>query len=144
SFAKDQEVKGAAAQRDAARAHHESAQAQLGYSRITSPIDGVVTDRPIFAGEMPPAGNPIITVMDVSQVIARAHMSPGDAAQLKTGSSANLIIPGLAPIPGKVTQISPALDPASTTVEVWIQAANPQGRLKPGSSLRVEAIAKSI
>jgi multidrug efflux pump subunit AcrA (membrane-fusion protein) len=27
---------------------------------------------------------------------------------------------------------------------VWIQAANPGGKLKPGSSLRVEAIAKDI
>jgi RND family efflux transporter MFP subunit len=77
-------------------------------------------------------------------VIARMHVSPQDAAQLKVGNAANLIIPGAAPVPGKVTQISPALDPAGTTVEVWIQAANPNGRLKPGSSLRVEAIAKTV
>src|SRR5262249_39142048 len=38
----------------------------------------------------------------------------------------------------------PALDPASTTVEVWIQAANPRGQLKPGSSVRIEAISKTV
>jgi HlyD family secretion protein len=141
---REQTLKAAAALRDAARAHNEAMQAQLSYSRITSPIDGVVTDRPLFAGETPQSGAPLITVMDVSQVIARAHFSPQDAAQLKVGDAANLILPGVAPIPGKVTQISPALDPTSTTVEVWIQAANPQGVLKPGSSLRVEAIAKTI
>src|SRR6267378_555881 len=113
NFAKDEEIKAAAAQRDVAKAHHVTTQTLLGYSRIFSPISGVVTDRPLFEGEMPQ-------------------------------NAANLIFPGLAPAPGKVTQISPALDPTSTTVEVWIQAANPDGRLKPGSSLRVEVIARSV
>ena len=36
----------------AARARNETAQAQLGYSRITSPIDGVVTDLPFYPGEI--------------------------------------------------------------------------------------------
>src|SRR5436853_3968714 len=57
-----QTVKGAAAQRDAAKARIESAQAQFSYSRITSPIDGVVTDRPLYAGEMASSGTPMITV----------------------------------------------------------------------------------
>ncbi|HYR86935.1 MAG TPA: efflux RND transporter periplasmic adaptor subunit [Terriglobia bacterium] len=144
NFAKDEEIKAAAAQRDVAKAHHVTTQTQLGYSRIFSPINGVVTDRPLFEGEMPQSGASLLTVMDVSQVIARAHLSPTDAALLKVGNAASLIFPGLAPAPGKVTQISPALDPTSTTVEVWIQAANPDRRLKPGSSLRVEAIAQSV
>jgi multidrug efflux pump subunit AcrA (membrane-fusion protein) len=140
-----QTLKAAAAQRDAAKGRAESAQAQLNYSRITSPIDGVVTDRPIFAGEMPPNNGPIITVMDTSQVIARAHVSQDEARQLKVGDMANLMAAdGGAPIPGKVTVISPALDPASTTVEVWVQAANPTGRLKPGTSLHVEMIAQTV
>jgi len=143
-FARDQELKAAAAQRDAARGHFESAQAQLGYSRITSPIDGVVTDLPLYPGEMPPSGQPIVTVMDLSQVIARAHVSPAEAAELKVGNDANLIGPGGAPIPGKVTQISPALDAANTTVEVWVQADNRDGALRPGTSMRVEMIARSV
>ena len=55
AFASDQELKAAAAQRDAARGRHESAQAQLSYSRITSPIDGVVTELPFYPGETPPS-----------------------------------------------------------------------------------------
>jgi len=42
TVAKEQTVRAAAAQRNAAKAHVESAQAQLSYSRITSPISGVV------------------------------------------------------------------------------------------------------
>jgi HlyD family secretion protein len=139
----DQSIKGAAAQRDAAKGRYDSAEAQLNYSKITSPINGVVTDRPAFAGEMPANGAPIITVMDVSQVIARAHVSQRDAAQVKVGNPANIFpLDGSAPVEGKVTVVSAALDPANTTIEVWIQAPNTGGLLKPGTSLRVEVVAK--
>ena len=142
---REQSIKAAAAQRDAAKARAEAAQAQLSYSRIISPIDGVVTDRPFYAGEMPSSGNPIITVMDLSQVIARAHVSQEDARHLKMGDVANLLpLDGGAQVSGKVTLISPALDPSSTTVEVWVQASNPGNRLKPGTSLRVEMIAQTV
>jgi len=139
----DESIKAAAAQRDAAKGRLDSAEAQLSYSRITSPITGVVTDRPIFAGEMPASGAPLITVMDVSQVIARAHVSQQDAAQVKVGNPANIFpLDGSAPVAGRVTVVSPALDPANTTVEIWIQAPNAGGVLKPGTSLRVEVMAK--
>jgi HlyD family secretion protein len=144
SFARDQELKAAAAQRDAARGRRQSAEAQLGYSRITSPIDGVVTDLPYYAGETPASGQPVVTVMDTSQVIARTHVSQAAAAELAVGNEANLIGPGGAPIPGKVLQISPALDAANTTVEVWVQAANPSGSLRPGSSMKIEMIARTV
>jgi HlyD family secretion protein len=144
AFATDQALKAATAQRDAAKGRFDATQAQLSYSRITSPIDGVVTDRPVYPGETPASGSPVVTVMDLSQVIARAHIAQTEAAELKVGNEANLIGPGGVPVSGKVTQISPALDAASTTVEVWVQVANPQGQLKPGTSLRVEMIAKTV
>jgi HlyD family secretion protein len=143
-FARDQELKAAAAQRDAARARVQSAEAQLSYSRITSPIDGVVTDLPLYSGEMPASGQPIVTVMDTTKVIARTHVAQAEAAELKVGNDANLIGPGGAPIAAKVTQISPALDASNTTVEVWVEADNADGALRPGSTLRVEMIARTV
>jgi multidrug efflux pump subunit AcrA (membrane-fusion protein) len=144
SVGREQEIKSAGAQRDAAKGRLQSAQAQLGYSRIISHIDGVVTDRPVNAGEMPAGGGPIITVMDLSQIQARAHVSLDDAKQLKVGDAANFVLlDGGAPIAGKVTVISPALDPSGTTVEVRAQAPNTGNRLTPGTSMRVEMIAKT-
>src|SRR5262249_34553632 len=106
AFGRDAELKAAAATRDAAKGRHESAQAQLSYSRLTSPIDGVVTDLPYYAGEMPPAGQPIVTVMDTSKVIARVHVSQAEAGELAVGNEANLVGPHGTPIAAKVTQIS--------------------------------------
>jgi multidrug efflux pump subunit AcrA (membrane-fusion protein) len=143
-FAREQELKAAAAQREQARGRHEAAQAQLGYSRIVSPIDGVVTDLPYYAGEMPAGGQPIVTVMDLTKVIARTHVSQAEAAELKVGDDANLIGAGGAQIPAKVTVISPALDATNTTVEVWVEAANADGKLRAGTSMKVEMIAKTV
>jgi HlyD family secretion protein len=143
-FARDQAIKAARAQRDVAKGRNEAAQAQLEYSRITSPIDGVVTDLPLYPGEMAMPGAPIVTVMDLSQVIARTHISQAEAGELTVGGDANLVAPGVVPIPAKITQISPALDGTNTTVEVWVQGSNPEGRLRPGTSLRVEMIAKTV
>jgi multidrug efflux pump subunit AcrA (membrane-fusion protein) len=143
-FAKDQALKAASAQRDAAKGHFESAEAQLGYARITAPIDGVVTDLPWYVGEMPQSGQPVVTVMDISTVILRAHVAQVDASELAVGDAASLIGQGGTPIAGKVTQVSPALDPSSTTVEVWIQADNRQSALRPGMNVRVDIVARTV
>jgi len=144
SFAKEQALRAAAAQRDAARGRNESAQAQYSYSRITSPIDGVVTDLPFFPGETGPAGAAVVTVMDTSRVIARTHVSQADAALVAVGNSANIIGDNGVPVSAKVTQVSPALDPGNTTIEVWVEADNKDGKLRPGSSARVDIIAKTV
>jgi HlyD family secretion protein len=142
---KQGDVKAAEGQLTAARGRNSSALAQLDYTRVTSPINGVVTDRPVYPGEMPPSGSPILTVMDLSQVVARAHVSQQEAAQLSVGDEATISSPGqTTDVTGKVTLVSPALDPNSTTVEVWVQAPNPRERLRPGSSVRVSIVAKTI
>jgi len=50
----------------------ESAQAQVSYAEIRSPLNGVITDRPLYPGEMTSTGAPMITVMDMSKVVARS------------------------------------------------------------------------
>jgi HlyD family secretion protein len=145
SVGQAQQVKAAEGQLSAAKGKYEAAQAQLGYAEIRSPIDGVVTDRPLYAGEMASTGTPLITVMDISTVIARAHIPQTQARQLKVGDPATLTVPGMSdPIAGKVTVVSPALDPGSTTVEVWVQAVNPRRRLKPGASVHLSMLAETV
>ena len=137
-------LKSAAAQRDAARGHNESAQAQLNFTRLTSPIDGVVTDLPLYPGETPASGAAVVTVMDLSRVIARTHVSQAEAQELAVGDAATIIGPSGAPVPGKVIFVSPALDAANTTVEIWVEAENKDGKLRPGASMKVEMIAKTV
>jgi RND family efflux transporter MFP subunit len=145
AVSKDQEIKSAKGQLQSAKGKYLGAEAQLSYTEIRSPINGFVTDRSLYPGEMAAAGTALITVMDTSSVIARAHIPQDQAATLKVGDKATITVPGVdEPIEGKVTVVSPALDPNSTTVEVWVQAKNPKGLLRPGTSAQISILARSV
>jgi HlyD family secretion protein len=145
SFGSQDAQKAAAGELQAAKGRYDAAQAQLEYAQVRSPIDGVVTDRPLYTGEMATAGSPMITIMDLSRVVARAHIAQQEAALLKVGDQATLVVAGSGEeVPATVTLVSPALDANSTTVEVWADAANPRGRLRPGSSAGVTFVAEKV
>jgi HlyD family secretion protein len=142
---KQQALKSAAGQLESAQGKYLGAAAQLSYSEVRSPINGVVTDRPLYPGEMAAAGAALLTVMDTSQVIAKAHIPQPEAALLKVGDQADITVPGETnPVEGKITVVSPALDPNSTTVEIWVQTRNKDGRLKPGTSVQLAMLAQMI
>ena len=137
-------LKTANAQLSAANGKYLASRAALSYSEIRSPINGVVTDRPLYPGEIATANQPILTVMDMSRVIAKAHIASAQAAQLRVGNPAEIKISGVDdPIKAKVTLVSPALDPGSTTIEVWVETAKPPAELKPGMTVEVTITSKT-
>ena len=140
---KDQ-LKSAKGQLVSAEGKYEGAVVQLSYSEIHSPIDGVVTERPLYPGETAAAGTPLLVVMDTSTVIAKAHIPQNDAAILKPGDAATITASPDVRVDGKITLVSPALDPNSTTVEVWVSAPNPEGRLRPGTTVTVQMSAHTL
>ena len=143
--AKQLDLKVAEGQLAAAKGKNAEVEAGLNYSKIVSPIDGVVTDRPVYPGEMASNSGPIITVMNLSEIVARAHIDQQQASQLKVGDAATISVAGQpGALKGKVSLVSPALDPNSTTVEVWVQAPNPGQRLKPGSDVQVQIVAQAV
>ncbi|MGC9159356.1 MAG: efflux RND transporter periplasmic adaptor subunit, partial [Terracidiphilus sp.] len=124
---------------------YEAAEAQVRYAEIRSPIDGVVTDRSLFAGETATAGTPLVTVMDTSILLAKVHIGESLAQQLKVGAAATALVPGgTGPVAATVTLISPALDPGSTTIEVWVKIDNRSGQLKVGAPVKVEMTGPSV
>jgi RND family efflux transporter MFP subunit len=142
---KQYDLKVAEAAMNAAKGDTQNADATLSYTKITSPIDGVVTDRPYYQGETPATGTPIITVMDLSQIVARAHVAQLEATSLKVGDPATVTVPGTPiQVKGKITLVSPAVDANGTTVEVWVQAPNPKESLRPGMSVHVSMVAQTV
>lgn len=130
---------------ESAKGKYMGAEAMVGYSEIHSPINGVVTDRPLFAGETAAAGAPLLTVMDASAVLAKIHISQLLAQRLQVGDTASVTVPGIDdPVPAKVSLISPALDPGSTTVEVWLRMENKDGKLKVGTPIHAAIATKTI
>jgi len=140
-----QALKSAGGQLSAMTGKYRGAEAQLSYSEIRSPINGVVTDRPLYPGELATANQPLLTVMDISKLIAKAHIAQSEAASLKVGNPAELRVPGLDdPVKGRVTLVSPALDPGSTTLEVWVEAPKPDPALRPGITVTLSIIAETV
>jgi HlyD family secretion protein len=141
---KEQLLKSAQGTKESYEGKYRSAAAQLSYSLIKSPIDGVVTDRPLYEGDLATANQPILTVMNLSRLIAKAHIPQAEAAQLKVGNPAEITTPGVdEPVRGSVSLVSPALDPGSTTVEVWVEARKPDPALRPGMTVQVSMTAKT-
>ncbi len=138
-------LQAAQGQLTSAEGKYKGAQAQVDFSEIRSPIDGVVTDRPLFAGETPSAGAPLITVMDTSSLLAKTHIAAGLAQQMKLGDVAQVRVPGAdRSASAKVSMISPALDPGSTTIEVWLKIENRSGSFKAGSPVKVLIKGRSV
>lgn len=138
-------LKSAQGELTSAEGKYKGAEAQLSYSEIHSPIDGVVTDRPLFAGETAATGTPLITVMETSTLIAKTHIAQSVAQQMKVGDEADIQVPGLKDaVPAKVSLISPALDPGSSTVEVWLKVDNKSAKLKVGTPVKISITGKSV
>jgi len=145
SVSREAALKAARGQLTSAEGKLKGAEAQVNYSEIRSPIDGVVTDRPLFAGETAAAGAPLVTVMETSTLLAKAHIAQNLAQQLKVGDNATVTVPGIAdPVEAKVSLIGPALDPGSTTVEIWLKIDNKAGKLKVGTPVKASITGRTV
>lgn len=141
SVSKEEQLKTAEAQVQSAKAHYQSQEAQVQYSRITSPISGVISDRPINTGDIAAAGMPLATVMDISHVIARINVPEADASFVKAGQRAIITqTDNGEPVDGKVKVVSPSTDPNTTTLQVWVEIENSGERLKPGATVHAAII----
>ena len=139
------ELATATGQLQQAQGQYDQAQAMLAYSEIRSPINGYVTDRPLYVGEMAAAGTPVLTVMDLDILVAKAHLPQAQIEGLPVGAPAQVFVPGLKdPVRGTVMLVSPALDPGSTTVEVWVRVDNKAKLLKPGTPIHIAVKASTI
>ena len=145
SVSREAALKAAQGQLTSAEGKFKGAEAAVNYSEIRSPIDGVVTDRPLFAGETAAAGSPLIIVMETSTLLAKTHIAQSLAQQMKLGDDAQVSVPGVAgPVAATVSLISPALDPGSTTVEVWLEIDNKAGKLKVGTPVKATVTGRTV
>ena len=130
---------------NSAIAAQNSAQLQLSFTKITADWADSATHRVIgerFAdeGSQLTAGNPILSLMDISSVIARVDVIEKDYQRIRIGQPARLKLdsyPGEI-FQGKVLRIAPMLKENTRQATVEIDIPNPGTRLKPGMFARVE------
>ena len=103
---------------------------------ITAPISGVITDQQVTnAAGVPGLGSPNpFTISDLSRVWILCDVYENDLPNVHVGETAEIRLnayPGKV-LTGRISNVSPVLDPTIRTSKVRIEVANPQGILRVG------------
>jgi multidrug efflux pump subunit AcrA (membrane-fusion protein) len=125
--------KQAQAQIDQARADIASAQVQTGYSRIASPIRGIVTARHTEIGSQATPGAPLLMIEDASRYRLEAAVEESMIGSIKLRDKARVRIDAIGDreLEGTVAEILPAADPMSRSYTVKIDVPS-QALLRSG------------
>lgn len=135
-----------AAEADAARASFAVAQARvsalrtrLSFTRITAPVDGVVTARHVEIGSLVASRSPVVELA-AGRMVLRVPVSELDVVKLKVGDRASVLVDALAgtTIPARIERIFPAADPTSRQVTVELVLDEVPAGLRPGFLARAE------
>ncbi|GER94050.1 efflux RND transporter periplasmic adaptor subunit [hot springs metagenome] len=107
------------------------AQVQHGFTRITAPVSGIVTEKKIELGSMAIPGVPIFTIEDNSYYRVEANVDERLLGKLRIGMPINVIIESLSQeTTGKISEIIPSVDPMSRTFLIKVDLKMPS--LKTG------------
>jgi RND family efflux transporter MFP subunit len=115
--------------RKTADAEYDRARVNFGFSRIISPIDGVVTDRRIDPGSMASPGMLLLTLEDTSGFNVETQADEHLAASVAVGMPVEVYIGSLArTIQGNVVEVSPTMDTITHTFFVKVSMNDPELR----------------
>jgi HlyD family secretion protein len=92
----------AIAQLEQARAAEAQVAAQLGYTQVYSPIDGIVSVRVAKQGEVVQAGSPIVVIVDMNDLWVRADVEETYIDSIKIGQKMTVKLPSGNTIDGNV------------------------------------------
>jgi len=108
-----------------------------------SPVAGIVLEKKAVQGMRFMPGDVLYQIADLSSVWIRAEVAEQDIGLVKVGSVARVDIAAYPDrhFKGKVDFIYPTLDPATRTVQVRVELANPDGLLKPAMFANVQLAA---
>lgn len=123
----------------AAEATVAQLETRVGFTTIRSPIDGVVTQRFVQAGDIVGGSARLFTVADLNTLVTQLPVSELEVPLLREGATVSVRVDALArDVSGRIRRIFPAVDSVSrlVPVEVAISGAQQAG-LRPGYSVRV-------
>lgn len=127
----------------------DQAQVQLGYSRVVSPVTGIVNVRAARQGEVVSPATPIVTIVDLSQTWVYAPLPETEADAVQLGDKLRVVMPSGATVWGTV--IAKAAEAAFATqrdvsrrkrdietVQLKLLIDNPGMRYVPGMIAEVD------
>jgi HlyD family secretion protein len=136
------------AQLEQARASAAEMAAQLGYTKIYAPIDGIVSVRVAKQGEVVAQGSPIVVIVDLNDLWVRADVEETYIDSIKFGEKLSVKLPSGDIIEGPVifkgveNDFATQRDVSRTkrdikTFAIKVAVPNPEGRLFTGMTATV-------
>ncbi len=131
----------------AARAEVESAETTLrmagadsglatGRYSLVAPLTGVVARRPAMIGLLAADETSLATLVDTSAMWVFCNVPEAEAARVFPGQHVQITVEGGGSFHGRITWVSPEVDPRTRTVSARAEVANPQGRLRANQFAR--------
>ncbi|MGH9502904.1 MAG: HlyD family secretion protein [Terriglobales bacterium] len=131
-----------------AEAQLKEAEVRLGYTKIYAPLSGTVSVRAAREGEVLTPGQPIITLVDLSDTWVRAAIPETEADNIGLGDTLRIRLPGGTLTSGKVFFKAPEADFATQrdvsrrkrdirTIVLKVRLDNPKGAYVPGMTAEV-------
>ncbi|MEN9712759.1 MAG: hypothetical protein RLY90_1020 [Pseudomonadota bacterium] len=111
------------------------------YLAISSPISGRVTKRNMDPGGYLNTGDSIGAVADMSMLWFLGNAFEINLSKLREGQEVNVVVPAAnanGSFKGRISFVSPTVDPQTHTVAVRVDIPNPQGLLKPDMFAKAE------
>ena len=116
-----------------AKARLVSAEKQVGKTVLRSPIRGIVSDRPVNAGDIVQPGMPLFTIVDPRSLKLEGALTVEALSGLRIGTPVRLSVAGQAePLEGQIARVYPTVDPATRQVRVMVALPNTGGKLIAG------------
>src|SRR5512147_357109 len=128
-----QEVENATRALKVAEANRKAVLAQLSYTVVKAPFDGVITEKKVEAGELASPGQPLLKMEDPRQLRLEATVAEGDLKSTSRGDKIPVMIDALQgrALAGVVGRILPTGDPQTHTFTVKVDLPMAPG-LKTG------------
>jgi len=106
---------------------------------VTTPIAGVIVERPVSLGQVIQPQDTVGVVMDLRTVWMQVDAYERDLAQLSIGQKVTAVVPAWREreFVGDIQSIGAVVDRRSRTVKVRVVIPNPDGALKPGMFAKV-------
>jgi RND family efflux transporter MFP subunit len=100
---------------------------------VTAPFTGVVSERPVSAGDVVQPGTALFTVVDPSSMRLEASVPAEQLASIRIGVPVNFTVSGYPgrQFVGRITRINPTADPTTRQVRIYVSIPN-EGRALVG------------
>ncbi|MBE0567760.1 MAG: efflux RND transporter periplasmic adaptor subunit, partial [Krumholzibacteria bacterium] len=143
-LATEEEFQAAGSELASAEADLGLARLNLSYTTVRAPFAGRVTQRLVDVGQNLAMGDPVFDLADFDPLLARVHVPSREFNKLQKDQQVELVLDSSgARLAGRITLISPVIDPASGTIKVTVEVPEYPAGTRPGDFAQVQIVTEN-